>query len=375
MNSKVLLIVAILTLASVDATLKAQLTLEDERFIVEYMAINDIPGISITIVKNGEITYSNGFGVGDYDSKDSITINTLFQAASISKSLTAVLYLRNYQKGVLSLDNSINNYLKSWKLKPYKKTVTPTVRQLLSHTGGTNVSGFLGYRCTRKKIPDLDMILRGNKYTHFFETPIKVKYKPNSVYRYSGGGYCVLQKAICEINDEDFPTQMRSEILDQCGMSSSFFAASLSKRQEQMICVGHKKNGKAIKDNYHVYPQLAAAGLWTTSDDLARFLIEIQRSIHSDSSEAFLSKESIREMLTMPVLDDGTISKYGLGFDLEVDPTGERVTSFSHSGANWGYSSFMWASTDTGQAYVIMCNRHLANLWPISRVIREKLSS
>ncbi len=377
MRLRRIFLVNILILTSVCISVKAQLTSEDEKFIVEYMMNNNIPGVSITIVNNSSITYSNGFGVCASFSENKVTENTLFQAASISKSVTAVLYLRNVQNGKISLDSPINNYLESWKLKPYKKdTIISTVRQLLSHNGGTNISGFLGYNMSRKKIPDLNMILQGNRHTYFFEPKIKVKYKPNSIHSYSGGGYCILQKAICESNKEDFNTQMQNEVFSLCGMNNSFFSSGLTKSQEQMISIGHKKNGKPIKDNYHVYPQLAAAGLWTTSNDLARFLIQIQKSINPDSSGAFLSKESIRELLTIPVLNDGTTPSYGLGFGLGLkrDSTETRVTAIGHSGSNWGYTCNMWASLDTKQAVVIMCNRNSASLWPIRKRILERIS-
>lgn len=373
MKSKTLIFFTILISQFFHTALKAQLSSEDEQFIVEYMKEQHIPGVSIAMVSDGEIIYSKGFGISGRPSNSPISANTLFQAASISKCLTSALYLRNDQKGKIDIDSSINDYLVSWKLKPYKKTELPSVRQLLSHTGGINIPGFLGYRWNRKRIPDLDMILNGNKYTYFFEPRIRVKYKPNTAYKYAGGGYCLLQKAICETNDEDFNTQMKNEIFDICGMNASFFSSELTKDQEQQICYGHKKNGKLIKENYHVYPQLAAAGLWTTSTDLARFLIQIQKSIQSDRTDIFLSKESIKEMLTLPVLEDGTVSPYGLGFDLHKDSS-DVVTGFSHSGANWGYSCYMWASVDGKRAFVIMCNRNVANLQPINRKIQAQLN-
>lgn len=376
MRLRRIFLVNILILTSVCISVKAQLTSEDEKFIVEYMTNNNIPGLSVTIVNNSSVTYSNGFGVCASFSENKVTENTLFQAASISKSVTAALYLRNVQNGKISLDSPINNYLESWKLKPYKKdTIISTVRQLLSHNGGTNISGFLGYNMSRKNIPDLNMILKGNRYTYFFEPKIKVKYKPNTIHSYSGGGYCILQKAICESNKEDFNTQMQNEVFSLCGMNNSFFSSKLTKSQEQMISIGHKKNGKPIKDNYHVYPQLAAAGLWTTSNDLAKFLIQIQKSINPDSTGAFLSQESIRELLTIPVLNDGTAPSYGLGFGLGLkrDSTETRVTAIGHSGSNWGYTCNMWASVDAKQAVVIMCNRNSARLWPITKRILERI--
>ncbi|MEM6630169.1 MAG: serine hydrolase domain-containing protein [Bacteroidota bacterium] len=282
-------------------TVLGQLTEGDERFIRALMAENKIPGVSIAVVLDNEIQYARGFGVKNSQTQEEVSTETLFQAASISKSVASILYLRNIQEGIVALDSLINSYLQTWKLSGYKKEAysSATVRQLLSHTGGVNRGGFLGYSKIRKRIPTLDQVLQG-KHVHFWETRIKSKYPPNEAFRYAGGGYCVLEKALCEVQEESFDQLAQTYVFKPCQMENSFYSYSLTQSQEMNASKGHKKNGKLIKGTYHVYPQMAAAGLWTTPSDLAKFLIEIQNSFKEKSPDPLLSKEARTELLAFP---------------------------------------------------------------------------
>lgn len=290
----------------------------------------------------------------------------------MSKSLTAALVLKNAEKRKIHLDSSINNYLNDWKLEPKKKrnSFEPTVSQLLSHTGGVNVHGFLGYRCT-KKPPNLLEVLNGEK---FLEPKIVIKIEPNTQFDYSGGGYCVVQKALIDINQKDFHEQMNEEILNFCGMGSSFYSVDLDKLQTERIAIGHRKNGNPLKSGYYNYPQYAAGGLWSTSSDLTKFLIEIQNSINSESSENLLSQKSIERLLEQPVLENGRKPPYGLGLGFKIDPTTNEILTLAHDGANVGYSSFMEASKTNEYAFVILSNRHFADLSGIRKLIVSRMS-
>lgn len=350
---------------------KAQLLPEDEQFIAEYIIQNNIPGLSIAIVKNSELIYSKGFGVKNSSTQEKVNDSTLFQAASLSKSFTAALILKNAEKRKIHLDSSINKYLTNWKLESKKKesNYSPTVSQLLSHTGGTNIHGFLGYKSTQTS-PDLLSVLNGEK---FLEPKIVIKNKPNTQFDYSGGGYCVLQQALIDINKKDFNEQMNDEILNPSGMSSSFYSVNLKESQLKQIAIGHKKNGVPLKSGYYNYPQYAAGGLWSTPSDIARFLIQIQKSINSESSENLLSKESIERLLKQPILENGIKSSYGLGLGLKIDTTTNGIIALQHGGANVGYSSFMEASKDDEYAFIIMCNRHYAKLSSIRQRILNRI--
>lgn len=349
----------------------AQLLPEDEEFISEYIIQNSIPGLSIAIVKNSEIVYSKGFGVKNNSTKEIVNDSTLFQAASLSKSLTAALVLKNFEKRKIHLDSSINKYLIDWKLETKKKknNYHPTVSQLLSHTGGTNVHGFWGYKSTEKP-PNLLAVLNGEK---FLEPKIVIKNKPNTQFDYSGGGYCVIQQALIDINQKDFNEQINEEILNFCGMGSSFYSVDLNALQLEQIAIGHRKNGTPLKSGYFNYPQYAAGGLWSTSSDLAKFLIQIQNSINSEGSENLLSPQSIERLLERPILEDGRKPSYGLGLGFKIDSITNEILTMAHDGANVGYSSFMEASKKNEYAFVILCNRHFADLSGIRKRILSRI--
>ncbi|GMN08656.1 hypothetical protein MTsPCn5_40480 [Croceitalea sp. MTPC5] len=352
---------------------RAQLIAEDEEFIAEYIIQNKIPGLSIAIVKNSELVYSKGFGVKNSTTKEKVTNKTIFQAASLSKSLTGALILKNVEQQKIDLDTPVNTYLKDWKLESKNKgsIYEPTVYQLLTHTGGTNIHGFRGYKST-KTPPELLSILNGEV---FLEPKIVVKNKPNTEFDYSGGGYVVLQKALIDINNKGFTEQMNEEILQPCGMISSFYSVNLNESQLSQIAIGHKKNGAPLESDYFQYPQYAAGGLWSTPTELTKFLIAVQKSINSDNTENLLSKESAKRLLERPILENGEKPTYGLGFGFKIDSTTNEIISLRHSGANVGYSCFMEASRDGKYAYIIMSNRDFAKLSGIRQRILNRIKN
>ena len=352
-----------------------QITEEDERQFTGFMEKYDIPGVSIAVVENYEIVYAKAFGVRSSKSKEKLLRSTPLQAASISKTLTAALFLRYAQKSLIDLDTSIDSYLEGWKLEPFESSEpnTPTARQLLSHTGGINMSGYAGYYSTDKSIPSLEMILNNRGSAHFWESKVVTKFEPGNQFSYSGGGYCILQQAIEDLSDQAFEDLMFQEVFIPCEMRSSFINVDLTSEQQSTISHGHNKRGKPIKSNYHIYPQSAAAGLWTTPTDLAKFLIQLMKSDSGDRSSNFLSTSSFNEMIEKQKLKSGRRSGYGLGFGLESDDDG-KVRIINHSGSQWGFACKMYANVQTGQAIIIMINRHKMALWPFTDIIMDRIN-
>ncbi|MEM9986885.1 MAG: serine hydrolase domain-containing protein, partial [Bacteroidota bacterium] len=319
----------------------AQLTEEDEQFIRSYMAENQLPGLSIAIAEGQALVYVKAFGVKDQDTQVPLTPQTPMQAASVSKSLASILALRYAQSGVLDLDAPINQYLSSWKLAPYKKdgNSVPTTRQLLNHTGGTNLSGFLGFRPSKRNIPSLLEVLKG-KHVHPWESGgIKVKYLPGEAFHYSGGGYCVVEQSLQDLSGKSLQEQMSEQVFGLAGMERSYFSYQLSEDQIGEISTGHSKKGKPIKGQYHVYPQQAAAGLWTTPSDLVQFLMAIQESAAQPAEDNLLRSSSVEELCSIPLLNGGAKSFYNFGFGLLTDSDQQKVRAIRKTGANWGFTS------------------------------------
>jgi CubicO group peptidase (beta-lactamase class C family) len=302
------------------------------------MARLNVPGVSVAVIKAGKIAWSRGYGVA-WVGGPAITPRTLFQAASISKPVAAMAALRMVEQGQLDLDADINTSLTSWKLPEGKGK--PSVRQLLSHTGGMTVSGFPGY-AAGKSVPTLVQVLDGAWAAN--TKAIKVDTAPGSAMRYSGGGYTVLQQAMIDRSGKPFDVLLRESVLRPLGMSESSFSQPLPAALQAQAARAHRYDGKPYPGGAHTYPELAAAGLWTTPEDLAKFVIAIQQGA-AGSDNGVISAAMTRTMLTTVMGD------YALGLQIR---DGDKA--FEHSGSNMGFRATMVGSTGSGDGAVILTN-------------------
>ena len=316
-----------------------------------------VPGLSIAVIHDFQIDWTKGYGLKDVETGEKVTETTIFQAASISKPVAAAVVLRKVGEGALELDADINRVLRSWHVPENEFTreekVTP--RRIMSHTAGLTVGGFPGYS-VESDIPTLVQILNGESPAN--SAPIRVDVVPGTRLRYSGGGITVMQLAITDLTGAAFPELARGLVLDPAGMSSSTYEQPLPPASAALAASGHRRNGKPLKGRWHIYPEMAAAGLWTTSGDLARFAIEIQRSYRGDPGR-ILSQSMTREMLTH-VIEDA-----GLGFFLQRH--GSEIY-FEHGGSNEGFRSALVANRDRGYGAAVMVNSDNGQI--MSEIIR-----
>ena len=309
--------------------------------LAELMREHQVPGVSIAVIRNGKIDWARGFGLADVETGRAVTPQTLFQAASISKPVAATAALSMVQDGLLDLDEDVNLRLKSWKLPSNEFTDEQpvTLRQLLSHTAGTTVHGFPGYARDAKWPSTID-ILDGRGNTD----PVRVDMLPGSDWRYSGGGYTIIGQLMEDVAGKPYPEILRERVLEPAGMTHSSYVQPLPLARENEAATAYARDGSAIEGRYHNYPEIGAAGLWTTAEDLARFALAIQQS-RAGMPGSLLSPRLVSEMLT-PVMNH-----YGLGVGLSED--GDR---FGHSGANEGFRSRLSASLDDGWGIVVLTN-------------------
>lgn len=309
------------------------------------MERDGVPGVSIAVIHQDRIVWAQGYGVQDAETREPVTPNTLFQAASISKPVTAVAVLRLVEAGRLDLDEDIANYLTSWHV-PKAGDWQPriTLRQLLCHGAGVTVHGFPGY-ARDTALPTLGQVLTGQKPAN--TEPIRVNALPGMQFSYSGGGYCILQQLLIDVTGQPFPELMRELVLEPVGMSQSTFEQPLPDILANNASSGHDAHGKPIAGKWHVYPEMAAAGLWTTPTDLARFALAMQRA-GTGRFTAFLSPERVHQMFT-PQVESFT----GLGFRLDGQGASSR---FSHTGGNEGFLCILEAYVDKDLGAVIMTN-------------------
>ncbi len=307
------------------------------------------PAVSIAVINGGKLEWARGYGniASDVKSRQ-ITVDTLFQAASISKPLTALGALMLVEQGKLSLDENVNTYLKSWKVpdNEFTKAEKVTLRRLLSHSAGTSVSGFEGYQ-VGTYIPRTVEILEGKK-PQVNSDPVRVVHIPGKKQQYSGGGTIIVQLLIEDITGEKFDIWMKHNVLIPFGMHASSFEQPLSVHYSALTATGHDTDGKQICGKWRIHPEMAAAGLWTTPSDLAHFVL-VLFNILSARQAGPISKMLLEEALTAH--NEGGSS--GLGFFIKG--AGDSI-NFGHSGCNEGYIANLVAYPKQQKGWIIMVN-------------------
>lgn len=313
--------------------------------IEELMRRNNVPAVSIALVRDGRIAWTKAYGVADPVTGRVATPETLFQSASISKPVAAMAALDLVEQGRLDLDKPINEQLTSWRLpdSPAADGEAVTLRRLLTHTAGLTVSGFPGYE-PGMPLPSVSQILDGTAPAN--TDPVRIDIKPGSRWRYSGGGITVAQLMMTDVTGEPFPALMDRLVLRPLGMARSTFAQPLPTERGGEAAVAHLGDGKPIEGGYHVYPEMAAAGLWTTPSDLARWALALSASFNGHEG-GVLEPETAAAMLT-PAMGD-----WGLG--LAVEGEGEWL-NFSHGGSNEGYKANLSFYPRKGEGLIVMTN-------------------
>jgi CubicO group peptidase (beta-lactamase class C family) len=315
--------------------------------LADRMAELKVPGISVAVFDHGHVVWAKGYGVATAGGA-TVMPDTLFQAASMSKALAATAALRLVEQGRLDLDQDVNARLKGWKVppSPYTAASKVTLRRLLSHTAGLTVSGFPGYAAGAPR-PTLVQILNGTPPSN---TPAIQSWEtPGGAYAYSGGGFTVAQLMIVEAGGKPYPDLLQTLVLAPAGMRQSTFAQPLPDALIPHAASGHNRKGEVIPGGRNVYPEYAAAGLWTTPSDYARFMMALQDA-YAGRPHAILRQASVRSMLA-PV---DAAAGYGLGEGL--GRRGGRLY-FSHSGGNEGFQCNSLAFLDgSGQGVVVMTN-------------------
>lgn len=348
-------------IARVEAGLRPPVLLEGEGgwSLEERMQHYGVPAVGIAVIHDGEIAWHKVYGKSDVQSGTLATTETLFQAASISKPLAAIAALKLAAAKGASIDEDVNAKLTRWKLPTNALTeANPvTLALLLCHRAGTTVHGFGGYpRGT--ELPTVPEILDGKAPAN--SPAVRVARAPGSEFSYSGGGYTIAQAWMMDVSGKPFAPLMKELVLGPAGMKSSTYAQPLPEALHGKAAAGVLPNGVPVSGSWHAYPEQAAAGLWTTAEDLAGLLIEVQQALQG-KSEAL--SQDLAERL---VPGDG--KTIGLGF---FTKSRQGEIYFGHGGWNEGFSSDMVAHRDGGYGAAVMTNgNHPALIEEILQAIR-----
>lgn len=322
-----------------------------------------VPGVSVAVIDDFEVGWTKSWGVADVESGVTATDETLYQAASISKPVAAMASLKAAQIGLFDLDQDVNAVLKSWKLPdtPFGGELAVTPRMLMSHISGLGDGfGFPGYE-PGEPLPTVLQILDGQPPSPL--PAVRLVRPAMTAYHYSGGGVEVEQLALTDTVGAPFAQIMRDWVLEPIGMAMSTFEQPLPTELDHRAARAHDREGARMSTRWHVYPEQAAAGLWTTPGDLASLLVEIQRTLAGRSS-LVLDRATMRNLVT-PV----GVGPCAVGF--VVSQKGEGWY-FEHGGANWGFQAQIVAHVAKGYGLVIMTNGD--NGQPVIEEIQERVA-
>jgi CubicO group peptidase (beta-lactamase class C family) len=309
--------------------------------VEQRMQEHNVPGMSVSVYIDGELAWAKGYGIADKESGRPVTTQTLFQAASISKPVSATAAHDMAEDGLLDFDEDINAYLTSWTLpaNEFTETEKVTIRRITNHTAGTTVWGFPGF-ARSSAIPDPVGVVSGIGNTD----PVLVYKTPGESWQYSGGGYTVMQIAMSDVAGAAFQDVLADRVLGPMGMTSSTYEQPLPKALWDRAATGYFAGGDEVQEKWRVYPMQAAGGLWTTATDLGRWAVDIQRA-YAGAGGTVLERETVGEML---IPGD---SNFGLGPALFAEGT-----QFGHGGANAGFRSALVAAVDGSFAVAVVTN-------------------
>jgi CubicO group peptidase (beta-lactamase class C family) len=307
--------------------------------IDEALALLNTPSASVALIDEGRIAFARGYG-------KNTSPDTLYQAASLSKFVTAIAAMRLVENGTLKLDEDVNEQLTTWKVpkNAFDSSRKVTLRGLLSMTGGIGVPGFLGYE-VGAALPTLTQILDGVPPAN--SPPVTVIAVPGSAYHYSGGGYEIAEALMQDATGKPFPQLMRELVLEPMGMSSSSFDQLPDIEPATRAASGHLVDGTEVPGRWYVFPEHAAAGLWSTPTDLAKLLVQLA-NVWQGFSSITLRRSTLEEILAR---QNG--GPYGLGAAVAGD--GASLVLMKR-GQNVGYQGYLILYPATGQGMVVMTN-------------------
>lgn len=313
--------------------------------IIDRMQYYDVPGLSIAVIKDNKIEWAKSYGVKEKGTSDRVTLKTMFQAASMSKPITGIVAVKLAEQGKIDLYKSVNEQLKSWQIPENeftkKKAITPEL--LLLHLGGLNVHGYHGYAVS-DTIPTIIDILNGAGPAN--SEPMNVLFEPGTKWRYSGGGYTILQLLMEDVSGKSFPQLMKENLFDPLGIKNSTFSHNLSKNEKASIAKAYKYDGSMVEGGYRIHPEKSAAGLWCTPSDYAKMVIEIQKA-YFGQSDKIVSQKAAETLVTR---NRGTMG-YGFMIRLHGDST-----AIAFGGGNKGFTCNIFSYFHQGTGAVIMVN-------------------
>lgn len=323
---------------------RADITLKDrlDSEIPKVMKESGVPGVAIMVI-DGDTSWTREYGYADKAGKKPVTADTVFQVGSVSKSLAAWGVMKLVEDGKIELDAPIDRYVKRWHLPESQyDSDGVTIRRLLSHTAGLSLHGYGGVE-PDKELATLEESLSGKTGG---AGDVRIVLEPGTQFSYSGGGYTLLQLMIEEVSGKPFEKYMEDEILKPLGMDNSSFEWKEEIRPE--VSKAYGVLGQTMPN--YLYTEKAAAGLYTTAKDLAKFAAAgMSMSGDEPAGMGVLKADTVNSME-----QDVSKAEYGLGYEVFSLSNGRKVVG--HSGANRGWRAQYYIVPESKQGLVVLTN-------------------
>jgi len=334
----------------------------------ETMRKHNLKGFSLAVFENYEIVYSQQWGVKASTSEELIDGETAFSTASMAKPVTALLCIMLAEKGRINLDDPISDYLKRWSLPQSKFTRdTPiTWKHLLSHMAGTTQHGFADFY-DGDDIPTLIDSLQG-KLPRYNNKPIDVTFKPGSDWKYSGGGYSIIQMALEDHLQKPLHVLASETIFQPLGLKNTTLTQPNEIGFLMNVASVHNRDGDVIRSGLPITPQVAASGLWSTPEDLATLSLAIQKALRGDK-DTIITPSSAKIATNIISLKSSGGNTLGWA----------RAFGFGNTdwlrleGSNTGVGGDLLVSMDDGYGFAFLANGEKRNRFPVFSYVRGEV--
>jgi CubicO group peptidase (beta-lactamase class C family) len=323
--------------------------------VLGLLGLHHVPGVSLCVMDESQVVWSATYGRRDAGTGRPVDAETRFQVASLTKTLTGLLFMTLVRDGLIDLEAPANSCLSGWRLEG-SGADRVTIEMLLSHTGGTSVHGFWGY-VPGEPIPSLEQILSGAPPAN--SEAVRVAREPGTEVVYSGGGTTVLQRLATDVTGKTFGELVRTRVFEPLDMRHSGIdhppAAGVAN-----LALGHDPAGAVLPGGFRLHPELAAAGLWTTATDFALLLAAIFASL--DGKAGALLPSALTHRMTTPVRGDAALGVFS-----------QAPGTFDHGGSNVGYRAHYFADANHGRAIIAMTNGDNGNaiIPPLRQLMRS----
>ncbi|MGN7705409.1 serine hydrolase domain-containing protein [Chryseobacterium sp. 22543] len=306
---------------------------------------NNVPGVAIAVIQNGKIVWTQCIGFADKENQKPVTTETIFNVGSVSKMVSAWGFMQLTEKGLVNLDDPVDQYLNRWKLPVSQYDISKvTLRRILSHTAGLSVHGYGGSE-QGTKLLSLEESLSGK--TKRNGESVRLISEPGTKWEYSGGGYTLAQLMLEERTKEKFADYMKKNVFKPLGLNHTTY--EWTEEMMKNSATAYDASGKPIKNR--IFTEQAAAGLQTTVLDLAHFA-ELSLNYEPNQLHKVLRPATIQlmEKFILPFSDQG---KSGLGYRFMYY---EGLETVGHTGENEGWSAAVFMHLPTKSSIVILCN-------------------